>query len=114
MADFMLKHDGKLNRWCPVQEDVEAYFRKTLEEVRAYPPPRLAPHGLPCIVVRGSRGAQDGRLRRVPCEPDAAAAAVRALCHCRPAALLWHSFPPQTPGCRYAMPRLWPVKHEHV
>ena len=31
----MLKHDGKLNRWCPVQEDVEDYFRKTLGEVRA-------------------------------------------------------------------------------
>jgi len=28
----MLKHDGKLNRWCPVQEDVESYFRSTLEQ----------------------------------------------------------------------------------
>ena len=35
MAPFMLKHDGKLNRWCSVQEDVEDYFRKTLGEVRA-------------------------------------------------------------------------------
>jgi len=31
----MLKHDGKPNRWCSVQEDVEDYFRKTLGEVRA-------------------------------------------------------------------------------
>ena len=22
---------GQLNRWCPVQEDVEDYFRQTLE-----------------------------------------------------------------------------------
>jgi hypothetical protein len=33
MASFMLKHDGVLNRWCPVQEDTEEYFRKTLGEV---------------------------------------------------------------------------------
>jgi len=33
MASYMLKHDGKLNRWCPVQEDVEAYFRQTLDQV---------------------------------------------------------------------------------
>ena len=104
MADFMLKHDGKLNRWCPVQEDVEAYFRKTLEEVRACPPPLHTPHGLPCIVLRGSRGAHDGRFRRVPRAPDAAAAAaVRELCHGRPAARLWRSFPPHAPGC---MPHL--------
>jgi hypothetical protein len=31
----MLKHDGKPNRWCSVQEDVEDYFRKTLGVVRA-------------------------------------------------------------------------------
>lgn len=33
MAAYMLKHDGNLNRWCPVQVDVEEYFRKTLPEV---------------------------------------------------------------------------------
>jgi hypothetical protein len=35
MAPLMLKHDGKPNRWCSVQEDVEDYFRKTFGEVRA-------------------------------------------------------------------------------
>ncbi len=48
----MLKHDGKLNRWCPVQEDVEDYFRKTLGEVRACPPPRLTPR----VAVNGLAG----------------------------------------------------------
>ena len=52
MAPFMLKHDGKLNRWCPVQEDVEDYFRKTLGEVRACPPPRLTPR----VAVNGLAG----------------------------------------------------------
>jgi len=33
MASYMLKHEGKLERWCPVQADVEAYFRTTLEQV---------------------------------------------------------------------------------
>lgn len=28
-----LQHDGVLQRWCPVQEDVEAYFRTTLDKV---------------------------------------------------------------------------------
>ena len=28
-----LQHDGVLQRWCPVQEDVETYFRDTLDKV---------------------------------------------------------------------------------
>ena len=28
-----LQHDGVLQRWCEVQQDVEDYFRKTLPEV---------------------------------------------------------------------------------
>jgi len=34
--DYMIKHDGKLDRWCAVQSDVEEYFRTTLEEVPLY------------------------------------------------------------------------------
>ena len=37
MASYMLTHDGKLDRWCPVQTDVEEYFRTTLEEGSATP-----------------------------------------------------------------------------
>jgi len=33
MAKYMLKHEGKLDRWCPVQADVDEYFRATLEQV---------------------------------------------------------------------------------
>jgi len=33
MAKYMLKHEGKLERWCPVQADVDEYFRTTLEQV---------------------------------------------------------------------------------
>jgi hypothetical protein len=36
-ASYMLQHDGKLDRWCPVHTDVEEYFRTTLEEVSATP-----------------------------------------------------------------------------
>jgi 5-methyltetrahydrofolate--homocysteine methyltransferase len=27
---FGIKHDGQLDRWCPIQQDVEEYFRATL------------------------------------------------------------------------------------
>ena len=48
MASYMLKHDGKLDRWCPVQPDVEAYFRQTLEQV--IPTSRLCPEiPFPCF-----------------------------------------------------------------
>lgn len=30
-----LEHDGVLQRWCPIQDDVEEFFRKTLPEVLA-------------------------------------------------------------------------------
>jgi hypothetical protein len=30
-----LEHDGVLQRWCPIQDDVEEFFRKTLPEVFA-------------------------------------------------------------------------------
>ena len=31
-----LEHAGELGRWCPVQEDVEEYFRATLEKVLSF------------------------------------------------------------------------------
>ena len=72
MASYMLKHDGKLNRWCPVQEDVEEYFRKTLEEVcaarLASPTPTRARVVL--ALARETHGACSARphppLRTVP------------------------------------------------
>ena len=72
MASYMLKHDGKLNRWCPVQEDVEEYFRKTLEEVcaarLASPTPTRA--RVVSALARETHGACSARphppLRTVP------------------------------------------------
>ena len=63
-----LKHDGKLQRWCPVQEDVEDYFRKTLEEVRV--------HALCSSRGLGARGAHahDPRAPRPALRPAAVCA----------------------------------------
>ena len=58
MASYMLTHDGKLDRWCPVQTDVEEYFRTTLEEVPARHP---APARGSCTGEAASRCHAVGR-----------------------------------------------------
>ena len=36
-STYLLKHNGVLDRWCPIQEDTDEYLRKTFVEVWCRP-----------------------------------------------------------------------------
>lgn len=72
MASYMLKHDGKLNRWCPVQPDVEEYFRATLDTVLACLVSFCCARWLRAAWVAGMRSYTIKRCRvpqHMPCLP---------------------------------------------